>query len=85
MSIAIARDILFWCTLINFGLLVAWGLLMVAPHEWVHRLCGRWLRLSAEQIDAINFAGILLYEILIILFNLVPYIALLIVGRGSSA
>jgi hypothetical protein len=81
MSLAIARSMLLWCTLINFGLLALWGLLMLMPRGWLHRLWGRWYRISPEQFDTVNFAGILLYEILIFMFNLVPYIALLIVGR----
>lgn len=80
MSIEIVRSALLWCTLINYGLLALWGLLMLAPHEWAHRLGSRWYRISAEQFDAIQLAGILLYKILIFVFNLVPYIALLIVG-----
>jgi hypothetical protein len=80
MDLAIARNILFWCTLINFGTLAFWGLLMVAPHEWLHRIANRFYRISPEHFDVINLAGIVLYKTLIILFNLVPYIALLIVG-----
>jgi len=30
----------------------------------------------------LSFAGILLYKILILVFNAIPYIALLIVGQG---
>jgi len=81
MSIAIARSMLLWCTLINYGVLVLWALLMLPPHGWLHRLCTRWYRVSPEQFDTVNFAGIVFYKILIIIFNLVPFIALLIVGR----
>jgi len=80
MSAEFARSALLWCTLLNVGLLAFWGLFLVTPHAWVHRLWSRWIRISAEQFDAINFAGVLLYEILIIVFNLVPYIALRMVG-----
>jgi hypothetical protein len=80
MSLATARSVLLWCMLINLGGLALWGLLIVLPHGWVHRLWGRWLRISPEQFDTVNFAGILFYEILIVVFNLVPYLALLIVG-----
>jgi hypothetical protein len=36
--------------------------------------------LSTEQFDAVNFAGIALYKVGILLFNLVPWIALRIVA-----
>jgi len=80
MSLATARSVLLWCMLINLGGLMLWGLLIVLPHGWSHRLWGRWLRISPEQFDTVNFAGILFYEILIFVFNVVPYLALLIVG-----
>jgi hypothetical protein len=79
MDLGIARSILFWCTLINFGVLLLWSLLMLAPHEWMYRYTNRFFRVSSEQFEYINLAGIVFYKVLIILFNLVPYIALLIV------
>lgn len=80
MSIDVVRNALLWCTVINYALLVVWFLLTALPHEWLHRLWGRWFRLTAEQFDAINFTGIVLYKLGILLFNLVPYVALRIVG-----
>jgi hypothetical protein len=79
MSIEVVRGALLWCAIMNFGLLAVWSLLFVMPHEWVYRLWSRWFRLSIEQFDAVNFAGIVLYKVGILLFNLIPYIALRIV------
>lgn len=84
MSIETIRDTLLWCTVINYGVLLVWFLFLVVAHGWVHRLHGRWFRLSAERFDSIHYAGMAVYKIGILLFNLVPYIALLIVvGDGS--
>ena len=58
MSIDIVRNVFLWCTVINYVLLVVWFLLSVLPHESLYRLWGRWFHLTAEQFDAINFAGI---------------------------
>ena len=59
---------------------VLWSALtLLAPPRLIHLPC-RWYRLSAEQFDAINFGGLLLFKLGIILFNLVPYIALRIVA-----
>jgi len=80
MSIEVVRNALLWCAVINYGLLLAWFLLLVLLRGWMHRLWGRWFRLSAEQFDAINFAGMALYKVGILLFNLVPYLALLLAG-----
>ena len=80
MTLEMLRNALLWCSVINYGLLIVWLLLFVLPHEWLYRLWGRWFRLTAEQFDAVNFAGIVLYKLWIILFNLVPYIVLRILG-----
>jgi hypothetical protein len=80
MSIEVVRGVLLWCAIMNFALLAVWSLLFVMPHEWVYRLWSRWFHLSIEQFDAVNFAGIVLYKVGILLFNLIPYIALRIVA-----
>lgn len=69
-----------WCTIINFAVLLLWFLLFSLAHDWVHRLHGRWFRLSVEQFNAIHYAGIAAYKIGILLFNLVPYVALRIIS-----
>jgi hypothetical protein len=79
MNIDTLREAVLYCTIINLGFLTFWGLLSLAPHEWMYRWVGRVFRLSAERLDAINYAGILLYKLAILLFNLVPYLALRIV------
>jgi hypothetical protein len=76
MSIDVISNVFLWCTVINYAVLLVWVLLILLPHEWVYRLWGRWFRLTAEQFDAINFAGIAFYKLGILLFNLVPYLAL---------
>ena len=80
MSIELVRDVLLWCTLINYGVLLLWFLFFKTTHDWMHRLHGRWFRLPVEQFDTIHYAGMAIYKIVIIFFNLVPYVALRIVG-----
>ncbi|RJR48411.1 MAG: hypothetical protein C4576_08245 [Desulfobacteraceae bacterium] len=76
MSIEIARSFLLWCTIINYGILMVWFLFFTFGHEWIHHMHGRWFRLSHEQFDAIHYAGMAIFKIGIILFNLVPLIVL---------
>jgi hypothetical protein len=80
MRIEMARDALLWCAIINYGLLLAWFLCFILVHDWMRRLHGRWFRLSVEQFDTVHYAGMAMFKIGILLFNLVPYIALRIVG-----
>lgn len=80
MNIEQLRTVLLYCTIMNFALLALWGLLFILPHEWLYRWSGRVFRISAEQFDAINFAGIVFYKLAILFFNLIPYLALRFTG-----
>jgi hypothetical protein len=79
MSIEMARAALLWCAVMNAAILMVWGLLLVLPHGWMHRLHARWLGLSASQFDSINFAGLVVYKAGVLLFNVVPCVALYLV------
>lgn len=80
MTLELIRSTLAWCTVINMGLLVWWFLAFTLAHDLTHRLHGRWYKLSAEQFDAIHYKGIMYFKGGIFLLNLVPYLALRIVG-----
>ena len=80
MTIEIIRGALAWCTLINWGLLLGWFLFLTLAHDWTYRFHSKWFKLSVDQFDTIHYAGMALFKVGIILFNLVPYLALRIVG-----
>jgi len=80
MTLEILRDTLLWCTVINYGILLCWALVFINGRDWMHRLHGRWFRLSPERFDTIHYAGMAVYKLGIFLFNLVPFIALNMVG-----
>ena len=65
--------------LINYGILLVWFSVFALAHEWLYRLHTRWFRIPAESFDAMHYMGMAVYKIGIILFNLVPLIALAIV------
>jgi hypothetical protein len=80
MTIDMVRDVLLWCTVLNYGILLLWFLVFSLAHDWMYRFHGRWFRVSPEQFDGIHYAGIAFYKVGIFLFNLIPYAALRIVG-----
>jgi hypothetical protein len=83
MTIAVTRNFLLWCTVINYGVLLVWFLVFVFAHDWMLRIHGRWFRLSRDQFDALHYAGMSIFKIGIILFNLVPFIVLSILACGA--
>ena len=80
MAIETLRDTLLWCAVLNYGVLLVWFLAFLLARDGMRRLHGRWFRLSSEQFDALHYAGMSIYKIGILLFNLVPYVALRIVA-----
>jgi hypothetical protein len=78
MAIEVLRRFLLWCTLINYGILLIWFLVFVFAHDLMMNFHCKWFRLSPDQFDALHYAGMSIYKIGIMLFNLVPLIVLLI-------
>jgi hypothetical protein len=80
MTIELLRGVLLWCALINVAiLLTSFGVFTLA-RDRLHRHHQRWFRLTGEQLDAQYFTVWAMYKYGIILFNLVPWIALHIVA-----
>jgi hypothetical protein len=75
------RRTLLWCAVINYGILVIWFVVFVLAHGWMYELHSRWFRISIEQFDSIHYAGMAIYKVGILLFNLVPFLALCITHR----
>jgi hypothetical protein len=75
MNLETLRHFLLWCTVIDYGILLLWSVLTMFAFGWMQRLSSRWYGVSAEQFYAINFAGIVFFKSAVILFNLVPLIA----------
>ena len=81
MDVATLKTALLWCFVINYILLLFWLALAVWARGWVHGILARLFGVSAEQVNNMNLVGISLYKVGIILFNLVPFLALTISGR----
>jgi hypothetical protein len=80
LSIEVTRNFLLWCTVIDYGILLVWFLFFARCRDWIQGIHGRWFHLSGDQFDAIHYAGMAIFKIGIILFNLVPLVVLYIVG-----
>ncbi|MFT4585886.1 MAG: hypothetical protein ACI915_002001 [Gammaproteobacteria bacterium] len=80
MSIEILRDILAWSAALNIGLLLWWAFLLTVAHDWIFRFHARWFKLSLEKFDSIQYAGLGFFKLAIVMFNIVPYMAIRIIG-----
>ena len=80
MDIDDIRAFFMWCTILNVALLVLSSLICVCAGDWVYRIHSKWFSISRETFNVVIYSFIALYKILVIVFILIPYIALLIVG-----
>ena len=80
MTVEIVRDVLAWCSVINVGILLFWWLWFTLAHDFMYRFHGKWFKLSVDRFDEIHYMLIGVFKLGIILFNIVPYFALRIVG-----
>lgn len=80
MELETLKSFLLWCTILNFAVLFLWLAMLAFAREWMKRLHGRWFRLGDETFDAIHYSLMGLYKIGILLFFLMPLLALLIVS-----
>ena len=80
MTLEVLRKFFLWCLVFDVGLLLWWFLFLTFAHDWVYRMHTKWFKVSAEQFDAIHYAGMAFFKILIFVFNVTPFLALLIVG-----
>ncbi len=80
MTLETIRDMLAWCTFINWIFLLWWLVFFIVAHDWMYRIHSKWFHISVDKFDTIHYSGMAFFKIAILLFNLVPYLALRIVG-----
>ena len=80
MGIGESRDVLMWCAIINFGTLLLWFLKVAVAGDWIYRYHSKWFPMPREDFNAAHYSGMMLFKLAILLFNVVPFVALLIVG-----
>jgi TRAP-type C4-dicarboxylate transport system permease small subunit len=79
MEIKKITSILGWCIILNVALLLWWALWMLFAHDLVYNVQSAVLDISVEQMDVIHYGAMAFHKILIIVFNVIPYLALKII------
>lgn len=80
MTIETIRAALGWCSIINVGFLMFSSILLIAIRGTVSRIHGKMFNLDENYLSQAYFQWLGQYKIAIIVFNVVPYFALRIVG-----
>jgi hypothetical protein len=79
MTISEIREMLGWCSLINFILLWLSFILLVPMRGWVYKIHSKLFPITESQFNIAVYAFMNAYKLLIFVFNIVPWIALCII------
>lgn len=81
MDLQVLKQFLMWCTAINATMFVVSALLLAWIGDFVYSRHARMYRISREAFNVVTYSYIGVYKVFFIMFNLVPYLALVIVTR----
>lgn len=80
MDLQTLTSFFMWCTLLNGGLLLLSTVACIALPDFMHRMHRRLFPISRESFTIILYCFLGLMKMLFLIFNVVPFIALLIIG-----
>ncbi|MEO0367843.1 MAG: DUF6868 family protein [Pseudomonadota bacterium] len=80
ITIATLTTFLGWCLLINIGLLVFMTLMLIVAKDFAIKQHSAMFKMEREQIENAYFNYLANYKLLVSVFNLVPYLALKLMG-----
>ncbi|MES9961614.1 MAG: DUF6868 family protein [Sedimenticola sp.] len=84
MDVQTLTSFFMWCTIIDGGLLLFWSLALMVMPDLVYRTQSRWFPIPRETFNVVIYGFLGLFKVFFLVFNLVPYLALLIVGGWSA-
>ena len=80
MDITILKSLLGWCLVINYGVLLFWFAVLMLARDWITGLHSRMFDIDAATVSSAHYTLMGHFKLLVFVFNLAPWIALLILG-----
>ncbi len=77
------RSVLGWSAVINFVLLFFFGFVLLLGKEMIYTIWSNFFTISFETFDILMISFISLWKIVVIVFLLIPYIAIGIVNKNE--
>ena len=79
-SIETLTEFLGWCAVINIGLLSISAIMLMSMRGWIINIHAKMTGVSEAELPRLYLDYLGNYKVLIIVFNLVPYISLKIMA-----
>jgi len=80
MDIQTLTSFFMWCTIINSVFLIFLALVFMLAPNLTYRLQSRFIPISRETFNVVFYSFIGFFKVIVLVFNVVPLIALLIIG-----
>jgi len=80
MDIQTVTNFFMWCTILNLGLLTLTSIMCIFCADFSYRMNNKLFSISREAFNLIIVSFIGLYKLVVITFNIIPYIALIIIA-----
>jgi len=81
MNIQKLAAFFMWCTIINGGLLVLTIIIGIIGLDFIYSVHAKLFQIPRETLNVAYYSFLGLYKIVWLVFNAVPYIALLIIRK----
>jgi len=69
-----------WCAILNIGLLFFYAIWLVLFRDFTKRTHSAMLGIDHDKLDSIYFQYLANYKLAVLIFNIVPYLALKIMA-----
>lgn len=79
MDIQTLTDFFMWCSIINIGFLFVLGLVFMLAPNLTYRLQSIFIPISRETFNVVFYSFIGFFKVIVLVFNVVPWIALKII------
>ncbi len=80
MDIQTLTSFFMWCTIINTSFLIFLALIFMLAPNLVYRLQTTFISITRETFNIVFYSFMGVFKIVVLVFNVVPWIVLLIIG-----
>jgi hypothetical protein len=80
MDIATLRAVFMWCTILTGAIYILTAIMCAFAGGWIYRIQSKWFPLPRETFNVVIYSYLGVFKIVFLVFVLIPYVALLIVG-----
>ena len=83
LDLYVLKHFLMWCTIINLSILLIWVIGFFFLSDWVYKKHSLIFEMPREKFNMLHYALMTFYELMIFIFNLMPWLAVVYLTSKS--